>query len=190
MEIYETGISGVLVLSPSRHADNRGFFSETYCRKFWQDTGNDVEFVQDNHSVSSGIHTVRGLHFQTPPYEQAKLVRVTRGAIRDVAIDIRRGSPTYGRHVAMDISAENWQQLFIPPGFAHGFMTLEPNTEVQYKVTAYYSPQHERGILWEDPALGISWPAPASSAVLSEKDKALPLLSQCETPFIYGGGSS
>src|SRR5687768_1683349 len=172
MQVTETTIPAVKILAAKKFGDNRGFFSETFNRKRFHDlAGIDVDFVQDNQSLSVEKGVVRGLHYQLAPMAQAKLVRVTRGAILDVALDIRRGSPTFGKHVAEVISAENWRQMFIPIGFAHGFVTLEPNTEVLYKVSNYYSPTDERGILWNDPALRIDWGIDASSAVTSEKDR-------------------
>src|SRR5690242_18670778 len=157
MQIIDTEIADVKILLPKKHGDHRGFFSETYNRKLFEDAGIGCEFVQDNHSLSVQKGVVRGLHYQVAPRAQCKLVRVIAGSILDVAVDIRRNSPTFGRHVSAIISAENWKQIFVPIGFAHGFATLEPNTQVFYKVSDYYSPQHERGILWNDPALKIDW---------------------------------
>src|SRR5262249_24553541 len=145
--------------------------------------GLSIEFVQDNHSLSRSVGTVRGLHFQAPPHAQHKLVRVTRGRIFDVAVDIRRKSNTFGRHVAVELSSDNWLQLLVPVGFAHGFCTLEPNTEIQYKVSSPYSPEHDAGILWDDPDLGIAWPAARQTAVISERDNALPRLKDAPTLF-------
>jgi dTDP-4-dehydrorhamnose 3,5-epimerase len=142
-----------------------------------------MEFVQDNHSLSVEKGVVRGLHFQLPPFAQDKLVRVVRGRILDVAVDIRRSSPTFGQHVAVEISAESWNQILVPAGFAHGFVTLEANTEVIYKVTNYYAPQCDRGILWNDPALGINWPIAAGEAILSDKDKKQPLMADAPDLF-------
>jgi dTDP-4-dehydrorhamnose 3,5-epimerase len=165
MQIDDTAISGLKVITPARHADQRGFFSETYSAKVLTQHGLDYAFVQDNHSHSAQPGVVRGLHFQVPPHPQVKLVRVVRGSILDVAVDIRRNSPTYGHHFALELSAENWRQLLVPEGFAHGFCTLVPDTEVLYKVTAYYSPEHEQGLMWNDPDIAIAWPvAQASSA--------------------------
>jgi dTDP-4-dehydrorhamnose 3,5-epimerase len=147
--------------------------------------GIETEFVQDNQSLSVRAGTIRGLHFQAPPFAQAKLVRVVRGRILDVAVDVRRGSPTYGRHVAVELSEENWQQLFIPVGFAHGFCTLTDNTEVIYKVSAPYSAETDGGILWNDPDLGIAWPQLAAPPVLSDKDAKLPTLRSIESPFEF-----
>jgi dTDP-4-dehydrorhamnose 3,5-epimerase len=177
MIITETEIPDVKILQPKKHGDNRGFFSEVFNVRPLRDAGLCSDFVQDNHSLSAEKGVVRGLHFQLPPMAQDKLVRVIRGGILDVAVDIRRDSPTFGRHITALITAENWKQILVPKGFAHGFVTLEPNTEVIYKVTNYYSPQHDRGIRWNDPALGINWGIDESSAILSAKDKITPLLS-------------
>jgi len=175
----------VLELQPDRFGDERGFFSEVYSKAEFRLHRLDYEFIQDNHSLSAERGTVRGLHFQIAPFSQTKLVRVIRGAIFDVAVDIRTGSPTYGRHVSAIISAEIWNQLLIPSGFAHGFCTLEANTEVIYKVDAGYSPDHDRGLMWNDPALRINWPVDADSAILSEKDRNHPPLAQLPDYFDY-----
>ena len=163
-----------LLVVPDRFGDERGFFSETYNKHALREAGIDVDFVQDNHSLSRPKGTVRGLHFQAPPVAQAKLVRVARGAVIDVAVDIRAGSPTYGNHVAVELSAEGWNQIYIPEGFAHGFCTIEPDTELLYKVSAPYSREHDQGVLWNDPDLGIRWPVAEADAVLSEKDREQP----------------
>jgi dTDP-4-dehydrorhamnose 3,5-epimerase len=176
MQLLELEIPEVKLLISKKHGDTRGFFSETYSRKAMQDLGVDAEFVQDNHSLSASKGVLRGLHYQLAPKAQAKLVRVVHGAILDVAVDIRRSSPTFGRHVSAIISAENWRQMLVPVGFAHGFVTLEPNTQVIYKVTDYYSPSHERGIAWNDPSLGIYWNIDSTQTILSERDKVHPLL--------------
>ena len=184
MQVTETAIPAVKTLTPKKHGDHRGFFSEVYSRKALRDAaGIDLEFVQDNHSLSAEKGVLRGLHYQLPPMAQDKLIRVVRGAILDVAVDIRRGSPTFGRHVKEIISAENWKQILVPIGFAHGFVTLEQNTEVVYKVTNYYSPAHDRGILWNDPALGIDWSVSATAAILSEKDRKHPTLADAKELF-------
>jgi dTDP-4-dehydrorhamnose 3,5-epimerase len=180
MQLIETPIPAVKILEPKKFGDHRGFFSETFSRKGMRDLGVDIEFVQDNHSMSVEKGVVRGLHYQLPPTAQDKLVRVVRGTILDVAVDIRRGSPTFGKHVSVLLSADNWRQIFVPIGFAHGFVTLEPNTEVLYKVSNYYSPKDERGILWNDPALKIAWGISADSAVLSDRDRKHPILA-CAT---------
>lgn len=170
-------IPDVKVIVPDRFGDDRGFFSETYSRRVMADAGIEEEFVQDNHSLSAVVGTVRGLHYQLPPFAQAKLVRVIRGAVVDVAVDIRRDSPTFGQHVAVTLSAATWNQIYVPAGFAHGFCTLEPDTEVVYKVTAYYSRAHDRGISWNDPQLGIAWPVESATAQLSDKDRNQPRLA-------------
>lgn len=179
-------IPEVRMIRPHRYGDDRGFFSETYNARALADFGIDIAFVQDNHSLSAQRGTVRGLHFQPPPHDQYKLLRVARGSVLDVAVDIRAGSPTYGRHVAAVVSALEWNQILVPPGFAHGFMTLEPSTEVMYKVSGYYAPEHDLGLLWNDPVLGIDWPLPEEAAVLSEKDKRQPRLADLPIYFHYG----
>ena len=185
MQVKHLNIPDIMVLNPERHSDPRGFFSETYNGKSLAALGMDMDFVQDNHSYSVEKGTVRGLHFQTPPFAQDKLVRVTRGSVFDVAVDLRKGSPTFGRHVSAVLSAEAWNQILVPIGFAHGFMTLEPDTEVIYKVSNYYSPEHDMGVLWNDPALGIKWPISGGKAVLSDKDRRQPRLAELVTPFNY-----
>lgn len=174
MQIIEAEIPDIKVVCTERHADARGSFSETYHQLKFSDLGVSIDFVQDNHSVSVCPGTVRGLHFQKPPFAQAKLVRVTRGAVLDVAVDLRRSSPTFGRHVTVHLSAENCNQLFVPAGFAHGFCTLVPDTEVLYKVSNFYAPEYDSGVRWDDPELRIDWPVEAAAAVLSAKDLALP----------------
>ena len=187
MQVTQTEIPEVKLIAPRIHRDERGFFSETYHRSALAAAGIDVVFVQDNHSLSRQRGVVRGLHFQVAPRAQGKLVRVVRGAILDVAVDIRVGSPTFGRHVSAVLSAENWAQLWVPVGFAHGFCTLEPDTEVLYKVTDHYAPECDRGILWNDPALGIRWPVTAEQVVLSEKDRGHPRLADAPTAFQFDG---
>ncbi len=176
--ITPLSLPAVRLIVPDRFGDDRGFFSESYSRRTLADAGIEDEFVQDNHSLSAQVGTVRGLHYQLPPFAQAKLVRVTRGAILDVAVDIRRGSPTFGQHVAATLSAAAWNQLYVPVGFAHGFCTLEPDTEVIYKVSAYYSRAHDRGIRWNDPELRLAWPVDAAAAILSAKDQIQPRLAE------------
>lgn len=183
MEVRELSIPEVKVLVPERFADDRGSLAEVYNRRTLADAGIDIVFVQDNHSSSRRRGTVRGLHFQAPPRAQDKLVRVVRGSVFDVAVDLRRGSPTYGRHVSAVLSAGAWSQLLVPAGFAHGFMTLEPDTEVVYKVSDHYAPDRDRGLLWNDPALGIRWPIPERYAVLSDRDRRQPRLAELVTPF-------
>ena len=179
-------IPDVRVLEPAISRDARGFFSEVFNQRRLAEQGIEATFVQDNHSLSVERGVVRGLHFQAPPHAQGKLVRVTRGAILDVAVDIRRGSPTFGQHVAVELSAENWRQLWVPPGFAHGFCTLTANTEVLYKVTDYYAPESESGLAWNDPALAIGWPVRAGEAILSDKDRAYPPLAELAGCFTMG----
>lgn len=185
MIVEPTRIPDIKLLRMRRHRDARGFFSEIYSRRALANAGIDSEFVQDNHSFSEQRGVIRGLHFQIPPFAQDKLVRVVRGAIFDVAVDLRQRSPTYGQHVAQIIRADDWMQIFIPIGFAHGFCTLEPDTEVLYKVNDYYSPAHDRGLRWDDAALGIAWPVEAPDAILSEKDRRHPLLADLPGYFNY-----
>jgi dTDP-4-dehydrorhamnose 3,5-epimerase len=187
MELVETALPGVLVLRPDRFVDARGFFSETFRRSWMEEAGLPTAWVQDNHSRSAAVGTIRGLHFQVPPRTQDKLVRVAQGSVFDVAVDLRRGSPTYGRHVAVTLSAANWEQLFVPAGFAHGYCTLEPDTEVLYKVTDYYSPEHDHGLLWSDPALGIEWPVGPAEALVSERDRGHPALAALPDYFTVEG---
>lgn len=181
MDIRPLGLEGVLEIVPRRFEDSRGFFSETHNAQSLADAGIELQFVQDNHSFSKIKGTVRGLHYQLPPRAQDKLVRVVRGAIFDVAVDIRRSSPNFGKWTALEISAEKWNQFLIPKGFAHGFITLTNDTEVIYKVTDHYSPEHDRSIRFDDPAIGIHWPVPPSGVRLSDKDRDAPLLADAET---------
>ncbi len=171
------------MLTPVRHSDARGYFSEVYNRRDLAIQGIATEFVQDNHSYSDKIGTVRGLHFQVAPHAQVKLVRVAQGSVFDVAVDIRRSSKTFGKHVSAVISAENGRQILVPEGFAHGFMTLEPHTEVLYKTSDYYAPKCEAGLLWSDPELGIDWPVPCQELKLSGKDMTFPSLSEVKNLF-------
>lgn len=180
-------VARVILLKPRRFSDDRGWFSETYSRRGAAAAGIPDEFVQDNHSLSRHTGTIRGLHFQTPPHGQGKLVRCTAGRVMDYAVDVRRGSPTYGRFVSAELTAENGWQLWVPVGFAHAFCTLEPDSEVLYKVTDVYAPAHDGGIRWDDPQIGIDWPLPASGPVLSDKDGKLPHLSEFDSPFPYDG---
>ena len=181
-EIARLAIPDVLVITPRRLGDERGFFSETYSRKALAEYGFERDFVQDNHAMSQRRGVLRGLHFQRLPFAQDKLLRVTRGAIFDVAVDIRAGSPTFGRWVGAELSAGNWRQLLIPRGFAHGYVTLTEDAEVQYKVTDYYAPQAEDGLSWNDPAVGIEWPIPLAEIITNARDAAWPPLAQIE-PF-------
>ena len=183
MQIEQFPIAGVLKVTPPRFGDSRGFFSETFHASRFADAGIPGPFVQDNHSMSVQRGVVRGLHCQLAPSAQGKLVRVLRGAIWDVAVDIRHGSPTFGQHVAVELTSDNWAQFWVPAGFLHGFCTLLPDTEVLYKTTAPYAPVLECGVLWNDPALQIPWPINQSEAVLSEKDKILPRLADCPVWF-------
>lgn len=180
-------IPGVLKITPRRFADERGEFSETYSRSVLRDAGFDAEFVQDNQSLSRRAGTVRALHFQRPPHAQAKLVRVAAGAVLDVVVDIRRGSPSFGRHVAVELSAENGAQLLAPMGVAHGFVTLQADSAVLYKVSAPYSPACEGGVRWNDPALEIDWGVTPAAATVLPRDAAWPLLAELDTPFVWDG---
>jgi dTDP-4-dehydrorhamnose 3,5-epimerase len=177
MQVVDTAIPDIKVIVAERIGDARGFFSEVWNLRDFTKAGVGVSFVQDNHAKSGKTGTLRGLHYQLAPMAQGKLVRVTRGAVFDVAVDIRRGSPNFGRHVAVELSAENWCQLWIPPGFAHGYCVTEDDTEVQYKVTEFYSPAHDRGIAWDDPALAIAWPVPREAIIVSERDRRHPALA-------------
>jgi len=158
---------------------------ETFRHELFEANVGSFVFVQDNQSMSAEVGTVRGLHFQLEPKAQGKLVRCVAGAILDVVVDIRKGSPTFGQHVAVELTAENGKQLWVPPGFAHGFCTLAPSTEISYKVTNYYSAEHDRGILWNDPAIGIEWPIEAGKAILSDKDRKQPTLANLPDAFTY-----
>lgn len=183
MKAERLAIPEVILCTPARVGDSRGFFSETWQARRYREAGIAGDFIQDNQSMSAQPGTLRGLHLQVAPNAQGKLVRVVRGAIWDVAVDVRRGSPHFGRHVAATLSAENWQQLWIPPGFLHGFCTLEPQTEVIYKVTGDYDKAAERGVIWNDPDLDIPWPVSPEQVVLSDKDRMLPRLAACEPWF-------
>lgn len=184
MEVISLEMPEVKVFKPKRFGDHRGFFSETYNKRVLACLGIHLDFIQDNHSLSVEKGVIRGLHFQIPPFAQDKLVRVVRGAIFDVAVDLRRSSPAFGKHVSTIISAREWNQILVPIGFAHGFCTLEPNTEVIYKVTNYYSQEHDKGLLWNDPELGILWPVSDNEAILSDKDKRQPRFSELGKFFI------
>jgi len=183
MKVEPLAIPDVILVTPDRYKDTRGFFSETWNEARFSAAGIYLPFVQDNHSLSRERGVVRGLHCQVEPYAQGKLVRCVRGAIWDVAVDARRDSPTYGRWVAQELSEENWHQLWIPPGFLHGFCTLAPDTEVLYKVTGRYDKASERGIIWNDPDLALPWPLREAEAVLSEKDQGLPRWA--DTPALF-----
>lgn len=185
IEVRPTALPGILELIPARHTDARGFFSEIWSRRTLSEAGIDLDFVQDNHSLSAKVGTLRGLHYQVPPRAQAKLVRVTRGSIFDVAVDIRQGSPTFGKWIGIEVSAEKWNQVFVPIGFAHGFVTLEPDTEVLYKVSNYYSPDHDRSIRYDDPRIGVSWPMAFAPFTISARDEAAAMLADIVTGFEY-----
>lgn len=176
-----------LIVIPGRHADNRGWLSEIFHEQRLRELGIVHRFIQDNQSSSKRAGTVRGLHFQRPPATQAKLVRVLHGRVLDIAVDIRRGSPTFARHVSIELSAEDGQQLYIPEGFAHGFVTLDDNVCVMYRMSSYYSPAHESGIRWDDPDIAFPWPFKTDELTISEKDARLPYLKYLESPFAYDG---
>lgn len=188
VQVKGTHLPGVRILRPRRFEDARGFFSETYSRQALRSVGIDVDFVQDNHSFSRAVGTVRGLHYQAPPAAQHKLIRVARGSVLDVAVDLRRDAPTYGSWTSVELSAERWNQVFVPAGFAHGFCTLEPDTHVLYKVSAPYAPELEGGLAWNDPDLDIRWPT-LERYVLSDRDRALPAFAELESPFLRDTGS-
>lgn len=171
MNVSELDIAGPLLLAPSQHGDARGFFSEVFRQDRFEEAAGRIAFVQDNHSRSGRRGVIRGLHYQAPPFAQGKLVRVTRGAVWDVAVDARRASPTYGRHVGVELSEDNWRQLWVPPGFLHGFCTLTEDVEFLYKVTSYYSPEHDGAVAFDDPDLAIDWPLGGGEALVSDKDR-------------------
>jgi dTDP-4-dehydrorhamnose 3,5-epimerase len=183
MDVVSLEIEGVKLIQPRRFSDSRGFFAEVWNRRTFAEAGIEVDFVQDNYSYSVSPGTVRGLHYQEPPRAQAKLVRVQRGSVFDVAVDIRSSSPTFGRHVSTVLSAANGEQIFIPIGFAHGFCTLEPDTEVAYKISDFFSPEHDTGIAWDDAELAIAWPLGGRTAVLSDRDRGLPALRDAGPAF-------
>jgi dTDP-4-dehydrorhamnose 3,5-epimerase len=187
MEVKTTILPGVRLLKPVRFHDSRGYFVETYNNLVARDLGVTASFVQDNQSLSRQSGTVRALHFQIPPKSQAKLVRVLRGSIYDVAVDLRLGSPTFGRWAAATLTARDGEQIFVPPGFAHGFCTLEPDTEVAYKVDDHYASGLEQGLAWDDPTLAINWPVAPGNAVLSDKDRTLGSFADFASPFHYDG---
>ena len=187
MKIEQTPLCGLLVLTPARVADSRGFFSEAWNRRRMAEAGLDIEFVQDNHSLSAQPNTVRGLHYQSPPHAQAKLVRCGRGRLFDVAVDIRRGSPTFGRWFGLELSFENGRHMLIPEGFLHGFVTREPDTEILYKCSDYYAPRCEGAVRFDDPDIGIDWGLEGAAPVLSDKDAAAPALVDIDPPFEWRG---
>mgnify|MGYP001431420888 CR=1 FL=1 len=185
MKFTSTNLDGVFVVEPKVFGDHRGWFMETYNEANFLEVGLNIRFVQDNHSFSASKGTLRGLHYQINPGAQSKLVRCTKGVIYDVAVDIRKGSPTYGKWFGIELSAENTKQLFIPKGFAHGFMTLTENVEVQYKVDEFYAPECDRSIRWDDPTINIEWPLKITP-ILSDKDKNAPFLEEAENNFVFG----
>ena len=186
MDVRATAIPEVKILTPRRFGDARGYFSETWSAARMAEAGLDLDFVQDNESLSAQQGTLRGLHYQAPPFAQTKLVRVVRGAILDVAVDARRGSPTWGRWVAEEISAENGAQILVPRGFLHGFVTLTPDTQVIYKVDNRYDAASDGGVLWSDADLGIDWGVPPDRSMLSDKDRRAPAFRDWTSPFEYG----
>ena len=186
MEIRELSLPGVFEIVPKKFGDDRGFFSETFSGVVLAKHRLPTEWVQDNHSYSAQKNVLRGLHYQAHPMAQDKLVRVVRGSILDVAVDIRKGSPQFGKFLTLVVSTAKWNQILVPKGFAHGFLTLEPDTEVVYKVSETYSPQHDRSIKWNDPQIAIDWPLNNITPILSNKDLAAPLLAEQETGFIFG----
>jgi len=190
MDITETALPGVRILAPKRFGDGRGWFTESWNRETLRSQGIDIDFVQDNHSMSAAPGTVRGLHYQAPPHAQDKLVRVGRGRVIDVAVDARKGSPHYGKWVAVELSAENGRQLLVPKGFLHGFSTLTPNVELLYKCSDVYAPDCDGAVLWNDPDLGIDWGIDPDTAVLSAKDRAAPRFADWESPFTYEGDAA
>lgn len=189
MKIEPTSLRGVLILEPRRFGDARGWFTETWNAATLAAAGLDLTFVQDNHSFSAPRHTLRGLHYQRPPHAQDKLVRCSRGAVRDVAVDIRRGSPTFGNWVGVELSADNGRQLLVPRGFLHGFLTLTPDAEVQYKCTDFYAPDCDGAVAWDDPAIGIDWGLDGAAPVLSAKDAVAPRLAEIDNPFVWEGAA-
>jgi dTDP-4-dehydrorhamnose 3,5-epimerase len=185
MKAETTALDGVLILTPQRFGDDRGWFAETYNASRMAEAGISTVFVQDNHSMSGAVGTLRGLHYQRPPHAQDKLVRCSRGVVFDVAVDIRRGSATFGKWVGVELSAQNGRQLLVPKGFLHGFVTRVPDTEVQYKCSDIYAPECDGGVRWDDPDIGIDWGL-TDDPVLSAKDQVAPLLRDVETPFVMG----
>jgi len=185
VDVRPLRLDGLYEIRPRRHSDERGFFSETYSTAALREAGLDLVFVQDNHSYSAAKGVLRGLHFQVSPVAQNKLIRVTRGSVFDVAVDLRQGSPTFGQWEGLVLSAELWNQVLIPKGFAHGLLTLEDHTEVQYKVSAPYSPQHDKTIRFDDPAIGVEWPLARGEVQLSDKDREAPPMAEVETGFRY-----
>ena len=188
MKLRNLGIKGIVEIAPQRHGDSRGFFSEVYNEKILKDSGINITWVQDNVSLSRSKGTVRGLHFQAPPHAQDKLVRCGKGRVFDVAVDIRKGSPTFGQWVGKELSFENGRQLLVPKGFLHGFMTLEPDTEIVYKCSDFYAPECDGSVRFDDPDLAIAWPL-TGDPILSSKDAAAPRMLDFDSPFIFGENS-
>ena len=189
MKVISTALPDIRVYEPKRFGDVRGYFTEWYNSRTFADAGLDCQFVQDNLAFSAAVGTLRGLHFQKPPYAQGKLIGVLRGAVFDVALDIRRGSPTYGQHVGVELTEELGNQLFVPPGFAHGYCTIRPETLVVYKVTEFWKRESEGGVAWDDPDLAIAWPLAGTPPQIVDRDAGLPRLAELgESPFKYEGG--
>lgn len=187
MKIEQTSLPGVLLLTPERYGDDRGFFCESWSKQSFDALDLDLEFVQDNHSFSTQRGTIRGLHYQAPPHAQAKLVRCGRGALFDVAVDFRMGSPNFGKWVGAELSFENGQQMFVPTGFLHGFITLTGDTEIIYKCSNYFAPDAAGAVRWDDPAIGIDWQLGDQKPVLSPKDTNAPYLADIDSPFTFDG---
>lgn len=185
MEIEKTKLDGVVILTPARFGDERGFFSESWNRQRMAEAGFDIDFVQDNHSLSAAVGTVRGLHFQAPPHAQVKLVRCGRGCLFDVVVDIRRGSPSYGDWIGVELSAQNGRQILVPEGFLHGFVTRMPDTEIVYKCSDYYAPDCDGAVRFDCPRIGVDWALGGQTPILSEKDRAAPTLDAFDSPFTY-----
>jgi len=190
MDIEQTALAGVFILTPARHSDNRGFFSECWNRQTLAKHGIEIDFVQDNHSFNNEVGVIRGLHFQAPPHAQVKLVRCGHGLLYDVVVDVRKGSPTYGKWVGAELSFENGRQMLVPEGCLHGFMTRAPQTEIIYKCSDYYAPQADGGVRFDDPDIGIDWGLDGITPILSDKDRNAPLLRDFDTPFVFGGGAA
>ncbi|CAN7229443.1 MAG: dTDP-4-dehydrorhamnose 3,5-epimerase [Agrobacterium sp.] len=189
MQFERLDIPDVILITPKKFGDERGYFMESFRKSLFEEAVGNFDFVQDNQSLSADAGTIRGLHFQLEPKAQGKLVSCVTGAILDVAVDIRTGSPTYGHHVTAELTPDNGQMLWVPAGFAHGFCTLEANTKVSYKVTEYYSPEHDRGLAYDDPEIGINWPIASGKAVLSAKDRRQPTLAELGAVFTYSQSS-
>lgn len=190
MQIEQTKLPGVLILTPKRHGDDRGFFSECWNSRTYAENGIEINYVQDNHSFNNEVGVIRGMHAQRPPHPQIKLVRCGHGLLFDVVVDVRAGSPTYGQWIGCELSFENGRQLLVPAGCLHGFMTLLPGTEIIYKCSDYYAPETECSLRFDDPDIGIKWPLGGVTPILSDKDKAAPLLKDFKSPFTYPGNTA